>query len=299
MLRSSHRPFAPWSPASHPKKPVEPFTAAQTPAPPRSPAALTGVRVLPPKGLNNSLYLDLNHLSRHTAWAHGFMHSYALWLGPALLAAIFVATYAVAWWRRAPRAAALLILGGIATIVALGANQLVGHAAEELRPYVAHPDALVLVAKADDYSFPSDHSVVAGGLTISVLLVLGSGAWRRRRHARSGPLEEAAKGGSVPTAVRVLAAASAVLGLFLCFARVYVGAHYPGDVVAGYLLAAVAVLAVSLLRPLAYRAVDLVDPAALGNLVRRPGAEPTLGEWAPEPRLRSSVAPESRRRRAP
>lgn len=85
MLRSSHHPFTPWSPASHPKKPVEPFAAAQTSTPPSPPAALAGVRVLPPKGLNNSLYLDLNRFSRHTAWAHGFMHAYALWLGPVLL----------------------------------------------------------------------------------------------------------------------------------------------------------------------------------------------------------------------
>ena len=299
MLRSSHYSFTPWSPASHPKKPVEPFAAAQTPAPPRSPAALTGVRVLPPKGLNNSLYLDLNHLSRHTAWAHGVMHGYALWLGPALLAAIFVATYAVAWWRRAPRAAALLILGGIATIVALGANQLVGHAAEELRPYVAHPDALVLVAKADDYSFPSDHSVIAGGLTVSVLLVLGSGAWRRRRHARRGLPQAEANGGGVPGVVKVLAAVNVVLGLFLCFARVYVGAHYPGDVVAGYLLAAVAVLAVSLLRPFAYWTVDIVEPTAVGNLLRRPGGAPTGGDLTPEPQLGSALVGDQQRHVAP
>ncbi|MHB2009955.1 MAG: hypothetical protein ACYCOX_18195, partial [Acidobacteriaceae bacterium] len=60
---------------------MEPFTAAQSSTSPSPPAALTGVRVLPPKGLNSSIYLDLNHFSRHTAWAHGFMHHYALWLG--------------------------------------------------------------------------------------------------------------------------------------------------------------------------------------------------------------------------
>ena len=266
---------------------MEPVTAAQSATPPSPPAALTGVRVLPPKGLNNSIYLDLNHFSQHTAWAHGFMHNYALWLGPVLLAAVFIATYAVTWWRRAPRAAALLILGGIGTIVALGLNQLVGHAAKELRPYVAHPNALVLVAKANDYSFPSDHSVIAGGLTVSVLLVLG-GAWRRRRHARRGFPEAEAKGGSVPGVVKVLAAVNLVLGLFLCFARVYVGAHYPGDVVAGYLLAAVAVLAVSLLRPFAYWAVEVVEPTALGNLLRRPGAVPGGDDPTPEPLLGSA-----------
>ncbi len=281
MLRSGRRPFAPWSLASRSKRPVKIFAAAQTPTPPSPPAALTGVRVLPPKGLNNSLYLDLNHFSRHTAWAHGFMHDYALWLGPVLLAAVFVATYGVAWWRRALRATALLILGGIGTIIALGLNQLVGHAAKELRPYVDHPKALVLVARANDYSFPSDHSVVAGGLTISILLMLGSGAWRSRRHARRGLLDADTGGTSVPVLVRILAAASVLLGLFLCFARVYVGAHYPGDVVAGYLLAAVAVLAVSLLRPFAYLAVDLVDMTAVGNLLRRSRAA-SAGEPASE-----------------
>ena len=57
--------------------------------------------VLPPKHFNTSVYLDLNNFSRHTAWAHGFMHDYALWLGPVLLALVFVGAYAVAWWRRA------------------------------------------------------------------------------------------------------------------------------------------------------------------------------------------------------
>ena len=264
---------------------MEPFAAAQTSNPPNLPGALAGARVLPPRGLNNSLYRDLNHFSQHTAWAHGFMHDYALWLGPVLLAAAFVATYAVAWWLRAPRAAALLIVGGIGTIVALGLNQLVGHAARELRPYVAHPDALVLVARTNDYSFPSDHSVVAGGLTISILLVLGSGAWRRGRHARRAVPEAEVTGRSVPGVVRALAAVNLVLGLFLCFARVYVGAHYPGDVVAGYLLAAVVVLAVSLSRPFAYWTVDVVGPTVLGNLLRRPGAVQTGGDPPPAPRL--------------
>jgi membrane-associated phospholipid phosphatase len=265
------------------KKLVQPFAPAQTSTPPRLPAALTGVRVLPPKGLNNSIYLDLNNFSRHTAWAHGFMHNYALWLGPVLLAAVFVATYAVAWWHRAPRAAALLLLGGIGTIVALGLNQLVGHAAKELRPYVAHPNALVLVAKTNDYSFPSDHSVIAGGLTLSILLVLGSGTWRRGQHALRGAPEEGATGRSMPGVVRVLAAVNLVLGLFLCFARVYVGAHYPGDVVAGYVLAAGVVFAVSLLRPFAYRLVAVADQTALGILWRRPGAVQTGGDPALEP----------------
>lgn len=231
---------------------------------------LADTRVLPPKGLNTSWYLDLNRISRQTAWAHGFMHAYALWLGPVLLAAVFLITYAVAWWRRAPRVAALLILGGIGTVVALGVNQLVAHAARELRPYDTHRSALVLVAKTADYSFPSDHSIVAGGLTLSILLVLGSYGWRRRTSLFAGARGTGASG--TPTVVWVLAAVNVVVGLFLCFARVYVGAHYPGDVVAGYLLSSLLVVLASLLRPLAYRLVDVLESTVLGVLLRRPAS---------------------------
>lgn len=228
------------------------------------------VKILPPKGFNSSVYLDINHFSQQTAWAHGFMHAYALWLGPVLLAAVFVAAYAVVWWRRAPRAAALVALGGIGTLAALGLNQIIGHAAKESRPYVTYPNALVLVGKTNDYSFPSDHAVLAGGLTISLLLVLGWALRDMRRGAGTHHPGHTFKSPGSPAIVVVLSAVNVVLGLGLCFARVYVGAHYPGDVVAGYLLASVVVVAVSLLRPLAYRLVEIVLPTPLGLVLRRP-----------------------------
>lgn len=244
---------------------------------------LSGVTVLPPKSLNTSAYLDINHFSRQTAWAHGFMHAYALWLGPVLLAALFVAVYALAWWRRLAGAAVLLILGGIGTVIALGLNQLVAHAARELRPYFSHPNALVLVAKTSDYSFPSDHSIVAGGLTASLLLVAGDRVWSRwREKGRSSALDWADEE-RTRRIVRVFAGANVVLGLFLCFARVYVGAHYPGDVVAGYLLSALTALVVSLLRPFAYRAIDITEPTMLAALVRRPGTRGATGDPESEP----------------
>lgn len=248
-------------------------------------AAQHGVAVLPPKGLNTSVYLDLNRFSRETPWAHGFMHAYALWLGPVLLALVFLATYSLAWWHRSSRTGALLILGGIGTVVSLGFNLIVAHAARELRPYDTHPHVLVLVAKANDYSFPSDHSVVAGGLTLSLLLVLGSSSWRKRA-APAHVTTWTTPGGRVPVAVAVLAVVNVTLGLFLCFARVYVGAHYPGDVVAGYLLSSLVVVLFSLLRPLAYSVVDIVEPTALGFLLRRPPSG-RAGGTSPSPPLAS------------
>jgi undecaprenyl-diphosphatase len=238
---------------------------------PSTASVVADVRVLWPKGLNTSAYLDLNRFARQTPWAHSFMHAYALWLGPVLLAIVFLAVYGIVWWRRSAHAAALLVLGGLGTVISLGFNQLVAHAAKELRPYATHPQVLVLVAKTHDYSFPSDHSVVAGGLTMAVLLLLSQGGLRRsdagdsRTGGAAGDME-------ISPALVAFVVASLVLGLFLCFARVYVGAHYPGDVVAGYLLSAVVVVLASFLRPVAYWLVDRIEPSAIGVLVSRRSA---------------------------
>ncbi len=245
---------------------------------------VASVKVLWPEGLNTSLYLDLNRVARQTAWAHGFMHAYALWLGLTLMAAIFAAAYALAWWRRDVHAAALLFVGGLGTLAALGLNQLVGHAAGELRPYDTYRHALVLVAKANDFAFPSDHATVAGALLVSVLLVLR----RRGAPARGGtvigssaaPAPHRATVGSMG----VLALAAALVCLFLLFARVYVGAHYPGDVVAGVVLGGVVVLFVSAVRPLAYWTADQVVRTPLGVLVRRPPVDLDRGADPAEPR---------------
>lgn len=242
---------------------------------------LSVVRVLWPEGLNITSYLDVNRFARRTAWAHAFMHDYALWLGPVLVALMFVVAYAVVWWRRNVHGSALLALGGVGTLVALGVNQLVGHAAKELRPYHTYRHALVLVAKANDYSFPSDHAIVAGALLASVLLVLRRGAPADSyRPAFTGRRWSRSENGRVTAAMVVIAVVTGVLSLFLCFARVYVGAHYPGDVVAGLLLGAVIVALASLARPLAYAVADFLDGTALSFLLRRPGEdwEPTFRE---------------------
>ena len=237
-------------------------------------AALAVVKVLWPEGLNTGYYLDLNSFSRHTAWAHGFMHDYALWLGLTLLTAVYVLGYAVVWWRRDTRAAVLMFLGGAGSLVALGLNQLVGHAAQEARPYDTFPHALVLVAKANDYAFPSDHAVVAGALVMSLGLVVRRAkpeSWPYGvRTSRRAASVERPRG--VTRAMLTLVVVSAVLGLFLCFARVYVGAHYPGDVVAGLLLGMVVVSVVSAARPLGYSVAGVVERTPLAVLLRRPHA---------------------------
>lgn len=230
------------------------------------------VKVLWPRGLNTSYYLDLNDIARHSAWAHGFMRTYALWLGLVLLVVVFIAAYVVVWWRRDSHAAVLLFLGGAGTLIALALNQAVIHAARELRPYDTFPHALVLVGKANDYAFPSDHSVIAGALLASIVLVVRRAKPPRRRAGdlATGLTISVELQRGFTRAVVILAAVSAVLALFLCFARTYVGAHYPGDVVAGLVFGIVVVLVVSSARPLGYWAADRIETTPLAVLVGRP-----------------------------
>jgi membrane-associated phospholipid phosphatase len=95
----------------------------------------------------------------------------------------------------------------VATLAAVAVNQPVGHIFGEARPYITHPDMLRLAQPTADFSFPSDHAVMAGAVAAGLLVF-------------SRPLGLVALGA----------------GLLMAFARVYIGAHYPWDVVAGLAL---------------------------------------------------------------
>lgn len=94
-------------------------------------------------------------------------------------------------------------------MLALAVNQPITHLFHEARPYVTHPHILLLASRSPDYSFPSDHAVMAGAAATGLLLV-------SRR-------------------LGMVAVAAAIV---MAFARVYVAAHYPWDVLAGLLLGA-------------------------------------------------------------
>jgi undecaprenyl-diphosphatase len=104
---------------------------------------------------------------------------------------------------------------------------------------VTLPHVLRLLPHAADGSFPSDHAMIAGAFAGGLLMV----------HRRWGIL-------------------AAVLAVFLAFARVYAGVHYPTDVAAGLLIgAAVAVvLVLCLTAPLA-RLLDALAATRLRPLI--------------------------------
>lgn len=164
-------------------------------------------------------FLAVNRLAQTTPLLHAPMAIYAEF-GVALFAAALLA----AWWRARRqqdlRAMVAAVWAPAGALLALALNQPLVDLVREPRPYSAFPHALLLVARSQDYSFPSDHAVMAGAVAAGVLLT----------HRRLG-------------------VATAVAAVVMAFARVYVGAHFPLDTIIGLLIGA----AVSYLGYLAVR----------------------------------------------
>lgn len=155
--------------------------------------------------IDETLFTSVQQFARATPWLHGVLVGYALY-GIAVFAALLV--WAVVAARRgSDRDLAAAGWAGLATVVAVAVNQPVGALVGEARPYATHPEALVLVSRTSDFSFPSDHAVMAGAAAVGLLIASRRVGW--------------------------WAVGAAVL---MAFARVYVGAHYPQDVLAGLAL---------------------------------------------------------------
>lgn len=159
----------------------------------------------------------------------------------------FVVLLLLAWWKARSRgdldAVAAVAWVGLGALVALGLNQIVGAVVDRARPYAALTDVHVLISRTADSSFPSDHAVAVGAVAAGLFLI----------HRRLG-------------------FAALGLAVLMATARVYVGAHYPADVLAGLGLGAVVVLGG---RPLA---VPLLRAAA--NIVERSPLRPLISTAA-------------------
>ncbi len=199
------------------------------------------------------LFVRVNDFARSTSWLHGPVTAWAKY-GLVAFALLLLAGWWVARFRPAPRMAAALV-APVATVLAVGLNQPIIKAVDETRPYVVHPHALVLVTRTGDPSFPSDHAAMAGAVAAGLFFV----AWQ-------------------------LGLVAGLAAVAMGFARVYVGAHFPLDVVAGLVFgAAVAVLCWVLLRIPVTRMVEWLRGGRLRALVASSGATAGRPRREPEP----------------
>jgi membrane-associated phospholipid phosphatase len=153
-------------------------------------------------GFDDGLYRDMVALARDTTWLNGAASGwsdYGLVLFVVLAAAGF-------WWTRS-WARSLWVPG--AMVMAFVLSSLIKLAFGEQRPCRVLSVGHIAVAcpPLGDYAFPSNHAVLAGAAAMAV--------W---------------------TLDRRLGVLAAVNALLIAVARVYIGVHYPHDVVAGLLL---------------------------------------------------------------
>ncbi len=168
-------------------------------------------------------YRSLTSFAQHTAWLQGPMKLYTV-AGIGLLILLALG----AWWsarardERGAMAAAIWI--GLGTLVSVGAGLGLKQVFQENRPCQAIPVATVQACPGlTDYSFPSDHTIIA--------VALAAGIWIVSRR---------------------LGLIAAVLAALEGFSRVYLGQHYPHDVLAGAIVSTAVMLGgwILLRRPL-------------------------------------------------
>jgi undecaprenyl-diphosphatase len=193
-------------------------------------------------GADECWFRAVNRIAQHTPWLHAPARLYAEY-GVVLFAGLLLWS----WWRARdagdPRRMAAALWAPVGALIALGVNQSIGAAVAEPRPYAVLPHALVLVARSTDYSFPSDHAVMAGAVAAGVLL-----------------------------ADRRLGVLAVLMAAAMALTRVYVGAHFPLDVTAGLIVGAgVCLVCCLLVRPLLRWLVVTLERTPLRRLLT--GAE--------------------------
>ncbi len=215
---------------------------------------------------NYMLFQDINAYAGDWSWFDALMVFCAnllIFCWPLLLLVVWGVPVS---WRRRPlqpgeaevlqerRATVLWI--AVACLVAYAINLLIEQFVFEPRPFVTHKVHL-LVSHAADSAFPSDHTAwsfaVIGMLLFTFVPLL---AWQPKQVPTSR-LEQTSQADWRRKLMAFLVVAF-VVGCSIGFARIFVGVHYPGDVLGGAIDGLIAAYIVTWLRRWLSRLTDIV-----------------------------------------
>ena len=163
---------------------------------------------------DDGLYRAITSFAQHTAWLQSAMKLYTT-AGIGLLC--LMALYA--WWSARARgdrtAMTAVVWLGCGTAISVAGGLMLKQVFQENRPCQAiHVVTVQACPGPTDYSFPSDHTIIAVALAVGLWIVS-----------------------------RKLGIIAVVVAAFEGFSRVYLGQHYPHDVIAGAILSTVILLA--------------------------------------------------------
>ncbi|MFE9403530.1 phosphatase PAP2 family protein [Streptomyces sp. NPDC006530] len=179
-------------------------------SPTPTPQALDGASI------DGGLYGDITDFARHTHWLNGPVSVYTSY-GVGLFAVFML----VGWWtarRKDASVMAAALAAPVAMVLAYGVNDAVKSVFTEVRPcrVLPHDFLIEKCPPLDDYAFPSNHTTVAAAAAVALFLV-----------------------------DRRLGAIAAIAALLMGASRVYVGAHYPHDVLVAFVTGGVVAFAVT------------------------------------------------------
>ncbi|EGD51449.1 phosphoesterase, PA-phosphatase related protein [Thermoanaerobacter ethanolicus JW 200] len=151
--------------------------------------------------MNLTLFHMINGLAGHNIFLDKIMTFIAVY-SPILYGMLML----VQWFMGGDKGKKASMNAFFAAIIALGLNLIISTIYFEPRPFVHHKVNL-LVKHPADASFPSDHA--SGGSALSFTELMYD---------------------------KIIGSIMMVLTLLLLFARIYVGVHYPLDVIAGFII---------------------------------------------------------------
>jgi undecaprenyl-diphosphatase len=207
---------------------------------------------------NYMLFQDINGPAGDVSWLDAIMifcASYLIFLWPLFLLVVW--GLPLSWRQRSlrpgeadilhERRAALLWLI-VACGLSFGLDLFIEQFYFEPRPFVAHKVHL-LVQHAADASFPSDHtawSFAVVGMLLFAFLPFFTMSSKQQYNSANGTAQQARR--SLIRKLIWFVVIAFVIGCIIGYARVFVGVHYPDDILGGAVDGLIAALIITLIR---------------------------------------------------